>query len=537
MKTYKKIILTVSTILISIIPALAQEEAINAATLIETSINEQGLAKTQNKFDEIFSNRDKFIIKENEINSLAYRFLFQGQLSNALEVFKMNVVLFPKSTNVYDSQGEVYLYLGDIPKAIESYSKISELENGNTSGTKIIENINQEYRKRQNDKLRRFHIAAKSGNLQSLQFWLKVNLDFLNKKTNDGNTALYLSVYGKHFDLVKYLVSAGADLNIRNTMGQSAYNLAESCKFESIKDFLLSKKADISSQEFPLLESEYLGQKEPGLKPKLFAEGIVSTHRNVYGNIVFSPDFKEACWTPNESGNDHQHGGLIISKVKDGRWSPPQEVFFLDSKSYSHRSPFYSYDGNRLYFQGYRKTGVRSFDQKEKFYFVTKTEDGWSEPSLLDTIFNKYSMHWQFSLDRKNNLYFGGRNRNIENSGGIYLSQFIDEKYTEPVLQIPNEQLKEAIFAPAISPDGDYMLFIRILPRGSVSPRIFSLYVCFHKEDGSWTNPQDVGELLNMGSNQPRISHDGKYIFFIEHNKTYWVSSKIIEELRPENLK
>ena len=154
MKTYKKIILIAFIMFVSVFSSIAQEEAINADTLIETSINEQGLAKTQNKFDEIFSNRDKFIIKENEINSLAYRFLFQGQLSNALEVFKMNVVLFPKSTNVYDSQGEAYLYLGDIPKAIESYSKISELENGNTSGTKIIENINQEYRKRQNDKLR-----------------------------------------------------------------------------------------------------------------------------------------------------------------------------------------------------------------------------------------------------------------------------------------------------------------------------------------------------------------------------------------------
>jgi len=133
---------------------------------------------------------------------------------------------------------------------------------------KIIENINQEYRMRQNDKLRRFHIAAKSGDFQSIESWLKVNTDFLNRKTTDGNTALYLAVYGKHLDLVKYLVSAGADLNIRNTMGQSAYNLAESCKFETIKDFLLSKKADKSPQEFPLLESEYLGQKEPGLKTR-----------------------------------------------------------------------------------------------------------------------------------------------------------------------------------------------------------------------------------------------------------------------------
>ena len=530
-----KIYILTLLIVFCVFNLLAQEEAINAATLIETSINEQGLAKTQNKFDEIFSNRDKFIINENEINSLAYRFLFQGQLSNALEIFKMNVALFPKSTNVYDSQGEAYLYLGDIPKAIESYSKISELENGNTSGTKIIENINQEYRKRQNDKLRRFHIAAKSGNLQSLQSWLKANPDFLNKKTNDGNTALYLAVYGKHLDLVKYLVSAGADLNIRNTMGQSAYNLAESCKFESIKDFLLSKKADKSPQEFPLLESEYLGQKEPGLKPELFAEGIVSTHRNVYGNIVFSPDFKEACWTPNDGSMIHWHGGIITSKYMNGTWTAPKEISYLDD-SYSHRSPFYSYDGKRLYFQGHLKDN-QGFDQIEKFYCVSKTKEGWSEPTLLDPIFEIYSMHWQFSLDNNDNLYFGGKLRGKENSAGIYFSQKENGKYRKPELIFESQKLKDFVIGPAISPNGNYILFIRVHPRGYPSPRIFSMYVSFKNKDDSWTEPYDLGDILKMDANQPRISPDGKYIFFISNGQTFWVDAKIIEELKPKDLK
>ena len=64
-----KIYILTLLIVFCVFNLLAQEEAINAATLIETSINEQGLAKTQNKFDEILSERDKFIINENEINS------------------------------------------------------------------------------------------------------------------------------------------------------------------------------------------------------------------------------------------------------------------------------------------------------------------------------------------------------------------------------------------------------------------------------------------------------------------------------------
>jgi len=40
-----------------------------------------------------------------------------------------------------------------------------------------------------------------------------------------------------------------------------------------------------------------------------------------------------------------------------------------------------------------------------------------------------------------------------------------------------------------------------------------------------------------MDANQPRISSDGNYIFFISNSQAYWVSAKIIEELKPENLK
>jgi len=529
-----KSILVALSLLFSSLPALTQENTKNAATLIKTIITEKGLTEAQRKFDGIFSDREIYIINESEFNTLGYELLFQGQLSDALEIFKMNVKLFPESTNVYDSQGEAYLYLGDIPNAVDSYQKIGEIENGNTSGAKIIENIDNEYAKRQNDKLRRFHIAAKSGDLKALQSWLKKNPAFLNRKSPDGNTALYLSVYGKHLDLVKYLVSEGADMNARNLMGQSAYNLANFCKFDDIKEFLLSKNVDTAPQTFPLLESKYLGQKEPGLTPEVFAQGLVSSHRGVYGNIVFSPDFKEACWTPNDGIETQWQGGLITSKYMNGTWTAPKEISFLD-ENYSHRSPFYSCDGARLYFQGHLKEN-QGFDQKEKFYVVKKTEGGWSEPALLDTIFDKYSMHWQFSLDKNNNLYFGGKLRAKENSEGIYFSQNENGKYTEPEIIFERKKLKDFVIGPVISPTGDYILFIRVHPRGYPSPWIFSMYVSFKNKNRSWSEPTDLGDILKMDANQPRISPDGKYIFFISNGQSFWVSAKIIEELKSKDL-
>lgn len=531
----KIIVFLFVTVLMVSNASLAQENMTNGAKLIETILDDNGVEKAKKEFDKMLIDKEAYVIDENEFNALGYKYLFKGQLANALEIFKMNVEFFPASTNVFDSQGEAYLYLGNIDKAVESYSKIKEINSDNNRGERIIKNINNEYLKCQNDKILRFLSAAKSGNIKDLKSWLKINPEMLNKKSKDGNTALYLAVYGNHFEIVEFLIQLGADINTRNIMGQSAYNLADFCKFDEIKNFLLSKNVDTDPQKFPLLESKYLGQEEPGLTPKIFAQGIVSNHRGVYGNIVFTPDFKEACWTPNDGSKIHWNGGIFTSKYINGTWTAPKEILFLD-ESYSHRSPFYSYDGKRLYFQGYLKEN-QGFDQIEKFYYVSKTEEGWSEPALLDPIFEKFSIHWQFSLDINDNLYFGGKIRGKENSAGIYFSQKEKGKYKEPELIFESQKLKDFVIGPAVSPNGKYILFIRVHPRGYPSPRIFSMYVSFKNIDGSWSEPTDLGDILKMDANQPRISPDGKYIFFISNGQSFWVSEKIIEELNPKKIK
>ena len=181
------------------------------------------------------------------------------------------------------------------------------------------------------------------------------------------------------------------------------------------------------TNNFTVLSGPYLGQKPPGNIPELFAPGIVNTKLGVYGNIVFSPEFNEACWTLNSGDTTQYRGGFITTKYIDGVWTPPTEIRFMNNK-YNQRSPFYSMDGGRLYFQSHVKAD-QGWDQFEKFYFVIKTSQGSSKPQLLDTLFNKYMIHWQFSLDKYDNLYFGADLRNVENSGGIYVSYYKNGKY------------------------------------------------------------------------------------------------------------
>ncbi|HUV29635.1 MAG TPA: hypothetical protein VMY05_09770, partial [Acidobacteriota bacterium] len=44
--------------------------------------------------------------------------------------------------------------------------------------------------------------------------------------------------------------------------------------------------------DFPVLTGPYLGQKPPGLKPQVFAQGLLDP--NLHGCPVFTPDGMEA---------------------------------------------------------------------------------------------------------------------------------------------------------------------------------------------------------------------------------------------------
>ncbi len=78
-------------------------------------------------------------IDEYRFNRLGYDFLSEKDYDNAIEVFKMNVILFPDSDNVYDSLADAYLRSGDSLGAYTNYSKAYELNSGNDRAERFIE--------------------------------------------------------------------------------------------------------------------------------------------------------------------------------------------------------------------------------------------------------------------------------------------------------------------------------------------------------------------------------------------------------------
>jgi Tol biopolymer transport system component len=69
------------------------------------------------------------------------------------------------------------------------------------------------------------------------------------------------------------------------------------------------------------------------------------------------------------------------------------------------------------------------------------------------------------------------------------------------------------------------------------------LFISFRNRDGTWRDAIRLGRNINSDAHEvcPVVTRDGKYIFFISMKsgkpQMYWVDAKIINELKPEELK
>lgn len=81
---------------------------------------------------------------ENDLNEWGYALLGNEELEKALEVFKLNTMLYPESSNAYDSYGEALLKANRKAEAIKMYGKSVELNPENENGKKVLEQLKQE---------------------------------------------------------------------------------------------------------------------------------------------------------------------------------------------------------------------------------------------------------------------------------------------------------------------------------------------------------------------------------------------------------
>ncbi|KMQ63096.1 hypothetical protein ACM46_14245 [Chryseobacterium angstadtii] len=79
-----------------------------------------------------------FTVSEDEINSWGYQLVGRNLKNEALAVFQLNTVLFPNSSNVFDSYGEILDMLGRKEEAVANYKKSLKLNPNNTNAANYL---------------------------------------------------------------------------------------------------------------------------------------------------------------------------------------------------------------------------------------------------------------------------------------------------------------------------------------------------------------------------------------------------------------
>ena len=83
----------------------------------------------------------RMVKNEGELNTMGYVLLAADEVEKAIIAFKLNTLLFPESSNTYDSLGEAYKEAGHTNLAIQNYIKSSQLDPENKNAIQMIEEL------------------------------------------------------------------------------------------------------------------------------------------------------------------------------------------------------------------------------------------------------------------------------------------------------------------------------------------------------------------------------------------------------------
>ena len=270
------------------------------------------------------------------------------------------------------------------------------------------------------------------------------------------------------------------------------------------------------------LQGPYLGQTPPGLEPRVFAPGIVSTAGNSEFAVTFSPDGKEVYFTRRSAGGGQNT--IMVSRWDQDGWSSPEEAAFC--KGFPSNEPHITPDGKRLFFGCDRQRP--GSDRAEYGIWVTERTagGGWGEPRY-------HGPGMYVSASRTGNLYM----TDIFNSAGGGIVRYPYASGTPG----PPEKLGGGVNAPRdgdhafIAPDESLIVFDSYFRPGGQGGE-GDLWVCFKKPDGTWTEALNLGDSVNTPATNfcPSLSPDGKYLFYSTCRDIYWVSAEVTERLRPK---
>ena len=420
----------------------------SAATEVQTAFDKAGVAGARETMREIESHRDRYVVSEEELNALGYRYLGRQAFPEALATFEFIVRLFPASDNAYDSLAEAAVTAGD---------------NARLEAT--------------------------------LGAWTA-------KRPGD------------------------ASVERRATA------------FRALMARVVDERGHSYAPGQPAgVQGPYLGQTPPGTTPTLFAPGIVSLAMSPEGAGCMSPDGKAFYFgaggrnpgavvaRPSGLARFGGANAVMVSRLGPQGWTFPEPLAV--TAGYAAREPHISPATGRLFWEWLRAVPPGEADPQNLgtgIWWSERTTSGWAEPRFAGQVMAPTS-------NRAGEFFVTDISELTKGKAFIARVQVNDGKFTAlERLQSGPERLRSDkmtnLAHPVIATDGSYLIF----DTGGPPARI-----CFRQQDGSWGEPIDLSAHgLGPNATVTSVSPDGKYLFLNMGGDIYWVSTALVEALRPK---
>ncbi len=273
---------------------------------------------------------------------------------------------------------------------------------------------------------------------------------------------------------------------------------------------------------------KYLEQKPPSLNPEVFAPGLISKSTESEFGSVFNKDATAFFYGVDRDGKTE----IKYSELIGNKWSKPKTI--LSHKEYGFNDPFLSPDEKRLYFISEKALDGFGAKQDHDIWYVEKQGNEWSEPINAGPNINSNRNEYYISFTQSGTMYFSSNKISSEEKQSdfdIYYSKSIDGEFQKAIklgdsINTPNYEAD--VF---VAPDETYLIFCARRPDGLGRG---DLYISFKNTDGTWAKSINMGDKINTEKHElcPFVSKDGKYFFYTSDQDIYWVSSKVIEELK-----
>jgi Tol biopolymer transport system component len=265
--------------------------------------------------------------------------------------------------------------------------------------------------------------------------------------------------------------------------------------------------------------------------PEVFAPGVISTDAGE-GCSVFYKDGTVFIYKQSSSRENLQD--IYITEVADGTWSPPVLAPF--DTEYSDGDFTIAPDEKTLFISSRRPVMEGGEALTESNIWVTERIEGeWSQPLLVESPVSTEHHDSYPCVTEDGTLYFFSRRPGGFGKSDMYRSRLENGKYVEAENLGPVINTGEHEWDPYIAPDESYLIFCSTKSGGFGED---DFYITFRNQDGSWSEPVNMGEDFNSSAseNRPFVTADGKYLFFTStksgNRDIYWVDARVIETFR-----